>query len=659
MGCISSKLYKKEIVQKCRERKKLMKQLVGFRAELAEAQMAYLRALRNTGITLRQFTEVDSLDLENAPLGLALPLSPPPPLPPSPPPPPPFSPEVTRGTGDSEKEKPIQEECIEIDEDHSSSTPPPPPVDSSTWDFWDPFGPSSPLNRKRNGGDVRQGEEDEDWAETKSEFEDEQEDEAEVVDVALKLLPKKSPPRELADDNSSMVSWYTKDTADMAMVVWRSKKTLAGIVKELDDYFLKASDGVKEIGVLLETSKGCYLPQNFGETKKKSCKSAKVFSALSWSWSSKSLLSSRDAPEFEGASEAGKCGGLFRTLDKLYVEEQRLYQEVKEEEIAKLHLEKKTILLQKQEAGDIDWMKTEKTRSCIESLQSDIVCLQQSISRSCSSILKLRDEELHSQLLELSLGLMQMWRTMYECHQVQNHIAQQMNHLSNQASTEPTSDYHRQATTQLEAEVTAWYNTFCTLLTRQREFIRALNLWVGLTGSIPSDSTINSSSEIFALCKEWQVALARLPDKAASEAIKSFTSIIHSIVLQQAEERNLQKKTARLEKRLEKRLETLNKIEKKFYETLLNSSGPGPNHPVLVERAKTEALKKKVEEEKAKYQNSICVSHAMTLNNLQTGLPNVFQAMTGFASVCARAFEIDHGLAKGMSNSDDNIPSYP
>lgn len=268
MGCIWSTLDKEEIVQRCKERKRLMKQLVGCRGEFATAQMAYLRALRNTGMTLRQFTEGDQLEIESVPFGLTLPPSPPPPLPPSPPPPPPFSPDERRVGGDDQKEKPDQEEYTEIDED-TSRTPPPPPIHNSAWDFWDPFAPSSsPINRKKHGLNIGQAEEDEDWEETKTDFEEEQEDDGEVA-VASKLLPKKSQRRELMDDNSSTVSWCTKDTADMAMVVWRSNKTLVGIVKELDDYFLKASEGVKEIGVLLEANHGKHLPQNFEDTKSK------------------------------------------------------------------------------------------------------------------------------------------------------------------------------------------------------------------------------------------------------------------------------------------------------------------------------------------------------------------------------------------------------
>lgn len=152
-----------------------------------------------------------------------------------------------------------QEEIIEIDEDNSC-TPPPPA--SSKWDFWDPFAPSSPHCEKKS--EIEEPIEEENWAETKSQFEEE-EQVGVVGNNSVNMLPEKPLNVELLDDNSSMVSWHTKDTAsaDMAMVVWRRKKTLAGIVKELDDYFLKASDGGKDIVILMDiNSSDTFLRQN-------------------------------------------------------------------------------------------------------------------------------------------------------------------------------------------------------------------------------------------------------------------------------------------------------------------------------------------------------------------------------------------------------------
>ncbi|KAJ8631399.1 hypothetical protein MRB53_024722 [Persea americana] len=111
--------------------------------------------------------------------------------------------------------------------------------------------------------------------------------------------------------------------------------------------------------------------------------------------------------------------------------------------------------------------------------------------------------------------------------------------------------------------------------------------------------------------------------------------------------------SSRLKQRLEKQLNLLSKMKKKSHETL-NASGPSAGDSFLVEHEKIDTLKKKVEEEKGKYLNSVNISRAMMLNNLQMGLPNVFQAMTRFSSVCAQSFEAVDGHAKGTSRQDDS-----
>lgn len=136
--------------------------------------------------------------------------------------------------------------------------------------------------------------------------------------------------------------------------------------------------------------------------------------------------------------------------------------------------------------------------------------------------------------------------------------------------------------------------------------------------------------------------------QVASEAIKNLLSAIHSIVLQQAEECNLLKKSEKLERRLQKELNSLFELENKLEGSIVGDThlSLSPKHPLSVKRTKTEALRKRVEDAKAKYLNSVQVSRAMTVNNLQTSLPNVFQALMGFSSVCAQAFEAVHSYAK-------------
>lgn len=130
--------------------------------------------------------------------------------------------------------------------------------------------------------------------------------------------------------------------------------------------------------------------------------------------------------------------------------------------------------------------------------------------------------------------------------------------------------------------------------------------------------------------------------QAASEAIKNLLSAINSLLLQQVEEQNLQRKYEKLDKRLQKEMNSLADMEKKLGGNFLSEDGNdnlSPKNPLSLKRAKTDALKKFVDTEKAKYLNCVQVSRAMTLNHMKTGLPNVFQALMGFASFSVQAME--------------------
>lgn len=618
-----------------------MKQLLAFRKEFADSQLAYLRALKNTGVTLRQFTESETLELDEPAFGDMLPPSPPPPLPPSPPPPPNFSPDL-RVSQNKHRLMTSKEEIMDVNEDNGN-TPPPPAVLNTSWEYWDPFGSSSAECEQQ----VETGEQvEENWAETKSEFEDEDQEEEELgaADSVDNMLPVKQQNVDLVDDNSSTMSWNTKDTADMAMVVWRSKKTLSRIVRELDDHFLKVSAGGKDIAVFLDVNVGeTFLYHSIKENKNRKSNSAKVFNALTWNWSSKSLHSSKDTGGFYNPSEPCKPGAHCLTLEKLYDAEQKLYKEVKGEEITKSEHERRSQMLQKLEEEDHDWVKTEKTRSLVEKLQSDILSLQESISLTCSTISKLIDEELYPQLIALITGLMCMWQRMCESHQAQVHIAQQLNHLANHNNMEPTTEYHQQAAAQLKNEVTCWYNSFVKLVKSQREYASILCSWIQLTNGIAdAGQRSRTSSAVHKLSEQWLCELNKLPDKMSLDAIKSFLSAVHSIVLQQHGEVNLRKKTEKLERKLHRELNSLTEMEIKFTGNLTNEETEtvlSPKHPLSVKRNKVEILKKQVDNEKERYKNSVEATQTMILNNLQTSLPNVFRALFAFSSTYSQSLE--------------------
>ncbi|KAI3961949.1 hypothetical protein MKW92_003225 [Papaver armeniacum] len=109
----------------------------------------------------------------------------------------------------------------------------------------------------------------------------------------------------------------------------------------------------------------------------------------------------------------------------------------------------------------------------------------------------------------------------------------------------------------------------------------------------------------------WKQALDRLPDTVASESIKSFVNVVHRGEISCKE--------------LERRLRPSD--HRKFYQSYSMVGIAMPDifdaRDPLSEKMDLAACQRKAVE----------VTRAMTLNNIQTGLPGVFQSMTMFSSL--------------------------
>jgi len=127
--------------------------------------------------------------------------------------------------------------------------PPPPPASSSTWDFWDPFGPPS-LSRS-----------------VEEESDEESESEAAPVLVASARATASATPQRSVISGFSKDTVTTTTTSELAMVVARNGKDLVEIVKELDEYFLKAAEAGGQVSSLLEVSSSTFSSQSSKEGK--------------------------------------------------------------------------------------------------------------------------------------------------------------------------------------------------------------------------------------------------------------------------------------------------------------------------------------------------------------------------------------------------------
>ncbi|URD82080.1 hypothetical protein MUK42_18671 [Musa troglodytarum] len=444
--------------------------------------------------------------------------------------------------------------------------------------------------------------------------------------------------------------------AELRMVV--RHQSLAEIAVAIEEHFIKAADAGSAVSDLLEIGRAQF-DGSFRQLKKTVYHSNSVLSALSSSWTSKPPLAIRYRLDTAALEESGGGKSNGSTLERLLAWEKKLYEEVKVREGVKIEHEKKLSTLQSQEYRRKDDAKLDKTKASIQKLHSLIIVTSQAVTTTSSAITKVRDDELAPQLVEICYALLNMWRQMNRFHEIQNHIVQQVRGLVNRASTgESTSDLHRLATRDLEAAVSAWHSSFNRLIKYQRDYVHALYGWLKLTLlQVSSDNPQKEHSslvavELTAFCDEWKQALDRLPDTVASEAVKSFMNVIHVIYTKQVEELKIKKRAETYSKELEKKSTALRNTEKKYYQTysMVGLALPGGGHdndgqvfdtrdPLAEKKSEIAACRRKVEDEMMRHAKAVEVTRSMTLNNIQTGLPGVFQALTGFSGMFVEALE--------------------
>ncbi|KAF5469968.1 hypothetical protein F2P56_010522 [Juglans regia] len=465
------------------------------------------------------------------------------------------------------------------------------------------------------------------------------------------------------DAGSSAGSYRTGEISSDNMKIVVRHKDLKEIVEAIKENFEKAATAGEQVSVVLEIGRAQF-DRSFRQLKKTVYHSNGVLSNLSSTWTSKPPLAVKYRLDAESIDEPGGSKSLCSTLERLLAWEKKLYEEVKAREGAKIEHEKKLSALQSQEYKGEAETKLDKTKTSIKRLQSLIIVTSQAVSTTSSAIIGLRDSDLVPQLVELCHGFMYMWRSMNQYHEVQNNIVQQVRGLVNQSTKgDSTSELHRQATRDLESAVSAWHSSFCSLIRFQRDFIRSLHGWFKLTLLPVNNDNFNGNrdtSDVYAFCDEWKLALDRVPDTVASEAIKSFINVVHVITVKQTEELKIKKRTETASKELEKKASSLRNIEKKFYHSYsmvgIGVPDPGPDNgqvldardPLAEKKSELAASKRRVEEEMVRHSKAVEVTRAMTLNNLQTGLPGVFQALTSFSalftealhSVCTRSYAI-------------------
>ncbi|KAK7247444.1 hypothetical protein RIF29_42327 [Crotalaria pallida] len=353
-------------------------------------------------------------------------------------------------------------------------------------------------------------------------------------------------------------------------ITHRAKDFLSSI-KDIEHRFIRASESGREVSRLLEANK---IKVGYSEAKGKSspmdmfaavqpvCCGRKatpvsqepVQKIISWrrtaSYRSSSSRNALATKSKEDVDDSGSdfveefcmiAGSHSSTLDRLYAWERKLYDEVKGSESIRKDYDRKCVQLRQQFAKDQGTQVIDKTRSVVKDLHSRIKVAIYSVDSISKRIERMRDEELYPQLLELTEGLIRMWKAMLECHHAQYITISLAYHSRNSRGT-LQGEARREIMAQLQDEIEFFGLSFANWINSHTSYIEALNGWLQncilqprerLRSRRPFSPRRALAPPIFVLCRDWSAGIKALPSEELSQAIRNFLSDLRHLMEQQ------------------------------------------------------------------------------------------------------------------------------
>ncbi|KAL6661957.1 hypothetical protein ACP70R_001341 [Stipagrostis hirtigluma subsp. patula] len=378
------------------------------------------------------------------------------------------------------------------------------------------------------------------------------------------------------------------------------------VVQEIKSQFNRASESAGDVCKVLEVGKMPYHQKNSG---------LKVSSMMICG------LPSMDEEFLQFEKEkAMECGDLSSTLQKLYMWEKKLLEEVKIEEKIRVQYDKKRQELKNLDRKGAEAHKLEAVEICIRKLSTKISVAIQVVNTISARINKLRDEELWPQICELIQGFAQMWHTMSDCHQIQCHAWSQAINIDSTIAAARFSEAQIDLVKQLELQLLDSTASFAAWINAQKSYISTLNEWLkkGIEyvpevtddGVPPFSPGRLGAPPIFSICNNWAISLERISEKEVVDTMQAFASNVLQLWERHSSDldRDL-KSTERDEESIRKALAVQNK------KLVLISNQSGVSLSAQVVHAKDPP------------------SEA----GLQSCMDKFFEAMESFAAACANA----------------------
>ncbi|BFG42351.1 hypothetical protein CerSpe_286250 [Prunus speciosa] len=544
------------------------------------------------------------------------------------------------------------------------------------WDFFNPFDAVRPeiISSYRRSSDddlrvVREEEgipelEEEGVPELEKEGDREKEQEKKVMVVEENVDAEQESAGEVVKVVDEANVSHGEHKGHAAVETPAEGRELLEALRDIVDLFTRACDSAKDVSRMLEANK-VQLQSGLEEIKENS---TKLIQAIAWHQSTSSSKLSSCKSLVSSSSKSSSTWTEFKndlfddyggmdsgshalTLGRLYAWEKKLYEEVKAGDITRKLYERKCSRLKHQDIGDDDAM--DKTRAAVKDLYARILVAIRSAESISKRIQILRDEELQPQIVELLKGLMRTWKIMLECHETQNKILFDVKSFAGSTYGKFSNNSHRRATLQLQVELQNWHECFKEYVAAQKAYVETLHGWL-TKFVVPEDEFYSRSRSsavpygvngppLLVICRDWLVSVDKLPDRAVTIALKSFTKDVRALSLQQGEEQQQKRKVDSLAKELDRRILSFQKTESRLLEPKLTehkceSDMERQSESLTEKKEQLDMFRRKLDVEREKHQNYMKETQRITLKGFQTGFCAVFESLSEFSKASQKMY---------------------
>ncbi|CAN6280436.1 unnamed protein product [Urochloa humidicola] len=505
---------------------------------------------------------------------------------------------------------------------HSYAAEPPSPPTTSSWDFFNVFDVydnycyDAAYTPGRTSREVR---------------EDEGIPELEEEDDAV--LKHQLPADSASAARSSIAELDdSKEVIGGGNAARHQPPTPVNVAAEIKAQFLRAADAVKALSPLLEVGR-----RSYNHRTSVYHVSSRMVSAIALPHSDPGV----DLLDAGGDKVLG-ARSLSFTLNKLYIWEKKLHDEVKAEEKMRLLLAKNAKRLKFLDQKGAEAQKIDTTRNMVRKLSTKLRISVRVIAKVSKKINRVRDEELWPQINALIQGFVRMWRDKLDCYQIQCQVISEAKNLD---SVVPDGS-SRDLALELELELMKWIVNFSSWVNEQRSFVKALNGWLSLCLSYKAEDTVDGvppyspgrvgAPLVFVICNSWSQAMDRFSEKEVVTSMQALVSSVRKLSEKQNVEQMEQIIATRERERWSKILERKTVEINKEADVLNRKLALVPGRHSRVPSAQT-------------YQD-----HLLDASSLQACLQRVVQALESFASNSLQAFEQTLRHAEEERSSREN-----